>query len=163
MLVMQRRVRVAPPALTFDPYVPLTAVWSDDEGPDKPRYLRRADRNGYLEFKFHATRGDLLEAVLVAAPGLRVVEERLLVPPPAALEEGDVLPVLDPPESDPQEQGTLAITAYQDVLHVALGPTRESRWVGLEPVLFGLAADDTLVALCALWTPEERALVVPGT
>jgi hypothetical protein len=143
----------------FDEYVPLTITWSSARRVlEPPRYTEMHDQNGYLEFKFHPSTGMLIEVVLAAAGGIRVEQEDLS---PHNSEGIDLMPFINSGDALPETEGPLVIKAYLDYLYISFGPDPD-QWVGSGPVLFGLATEQSLAAICARWTGAERESVLAG-
>jgi hypothetical protein len=143
----------------FDEYVPLTITWSSARGVlEPPRYVEMHDGSSYLEFKFHPSTGILIEVVLAAATGIRV--EQVILSPRNS--EGiDLMPFLDSGDALPEADRPLVIKAYLDYLYISFGPDPD-QWVGSGPVLFGLATEQGVAAICARWTGAERESVLAG-
>jgi hypothetical protein len=143
----------------FDEYVPLTITWSSARGVlEPPRYAEMRGQNGYLEFKFHPSTGMLIEVVLAAASGIRVEQVNLS---PHNSEGINLMPFLDSSDAFPETEIPLVIKAYLDYLYISFGPDPD-QWVGSGPVLFGLATEQSLAAICAKWTSAERESVLAG-
>ena len=143
----------------FDEYVPLTITWSSARGLlEPPRYAEMHGQNGYLEFKFHPSTGMLIEVVLAAASGIRI-EQANLSPHNSA--GTSLMPFLDSGDTLLETEYPLAIKAYLDYLCVSFGPDLD-QWIGSGPVLFGLATEQSLAAICARWTGAERESVLAG-
>jgi hypothetical protein len=141
----------------FDEYVPLTITWSNANTIlETPRYVEVRDRNGYLELKFHPSMGILIEVVLAAAPGVQVEQVNLS---PRNSEDVNLMPFLDSGDAARETMSPLVIKAYRDYLYVSFGPDPD-QWVGSGPVLFGLAEERNLTAICARWTGSERDSVL---
>jgi hypothetical protein len=145
------------PDVEFDAYVPLTATWSNASGLlDPPRYTALQDENGYLELKFHPETGILTEAVLVAAPGIQAEQGNL---GPRSQGPDGLMPYLDPGDNFPAAGHRLVIRAHPDYLYVSFGRD-PGQWTGTDPVIFGIAEDQSLTAIAARWTPAERESVL---
>ena len=141
----------------FNEYVPLTITWSSASGVlEPPRYVELRDENGYLEFKFHPSTGILIEVVLAAAPGIQVEQANLS---PRNSEDVNLMPFLDSADTIRGTERPLVIKAYSDYLYVSFGPDPD-QWVGSGPVLFGLAEEQILAAICVGWTGSERESVL---
>jgi hypothetical protein len=141
----------------FNEYVPLTVTWSSArELLEPPRYVELRNENGYLEFKFHPSTGILIEVVLAAAPGIQVVQGSLS---PRNSGEDYLMPFLDSGGTLGETEHTLVVRAYSDYLYVSFGHDPD-QWVGSGPVLFGLAENQSLAAICAKWTGSERESVL---
>ena len=153
-----RSAAPGPVAVEFGEYVPLTITWERARAIlEPPGCLALRSPDGYLELKFHPVTGMLAEAVLAAAPGMHVREERLA---PSAAGDAGHMPFAAPGTGHAGEAlGPLAARAYQDCLVVSFGPA-PACWSGAGPVLFGVAGDQVLTALCARWTPAERELAL---
>lgn len=159
MITMRQVEIVEPVSVDYDEYVPLTVTWRNaSEVLESPVYVVRRDENGYLELKFHPATGILIEVVLASAPGL-IVEQMSLAP--FSSEDARLMPFLDSSDSVPETESPLVIKAYSDYLHVCFGPAAD-RWAGSGPVLFGLAGDQSLAAICARWSDAERKCVLAG-
>lgn len=145
------------PEVEFDAYVPLTATWSIANALlDPPRLTALQDENGYLELKFHPDTGILAEVVLAAAPRIHVEQGNL---DPRTQGPADLIPYLDPRDDFPAPEDRLVIRAYQDYLYVSFGHD-PGRWAGTDPVIFGLAEDETLTAIATRWTGADRESVL---
>lgn len=146
-------------SVDFDEYVPLTLTWSSARGVlESPRYVELQDGNGYLEFKFHPFTGILIEVVLAAANGIRIEEANLS---PRNSEGINLMPFLDSGHTPRETERPLAIKAYFDYLCISFGPDPD-QWVGSGRVLFGVATEQSLAAICARWTGPERESVLAG-
>lgn len=157
MITMKQLSSPGSPDVEFDAYVPLTAAWSNASGLlDPPRYAALRDENGYLELKFHPSTGILTEVVLTAAPGIQVEQGNL---GPRGQEPNGLMPYLDPGDSFPASGDRLVIRAHPDYLYVSFGRD-PSQWTGTDPVIFGVAEDQSLTAIAARWTPAERESVL---
>jgi hypothetical protein len=159
-MIIMRQVEIAEPvSIEYNEYVPLTITWPNaSEVLEPPVYVVRQDENGYLEFKFHPSTGILIEIVLTAAPGLTVEQTSLA---PLSPEDASLMPFLDSTDSAPETGSPLVIKAYPDYLYVSFGPDADL-WTGSGPVLFGLAGEQSLTAICARWTGSERESVLAG-
>jgi hypothetical protein len=143
----------------FNEYVPLTITWSSaSEVLEPPRYVELQGVNGYLELKFHRFSGILIEVVLAAAPEIRVEQANLS---PGNSEGANLMPFLDSSDTVRKTEESPVIKAYPDYLCVSFGPDPD-HWVGSDPVLFGLAGEQSLVAICARWTSSDRESVLTG-
>jgi hypothetical protein len=111
-----------------------------------------------LEFKFHPFTGILIEVVLAAAPGIQVEQGSLS---PHNSEDLDLMPFLDSGDTLGETRHPLIVKAYSDYLYVSFGDDPD-QWVGSGPVLFGVAANQELTAICAKWTGSERESVLIG-
>jgi hypothetical protein len=159
VIIMRQVETVEPVSIEYNEYVPLTITWRNaGEVLESPVYVVRRDENGYLEFKFNPSTGILIEVVLAAASGL-IVEQTSLSP--HGSEDASLMPFLDPSDSVPERGSPLAIKAYSDYLYVSFGADAD-RWAGSGPVLFGLAGEQSLAAICARWTGSERESVLAG-
>lgn len=159
MIIMRQVEALEPVNVDFDEYVPLTLTWSSARGVlEPPRYVELQDENGYLEFKFHPSTGILIEVVLAAAAGIRIEEANLS---PRNSGKIDLMPFLDSGHTLRETDFPLVIKAYLDYLCISFGPDPD-QWVGSGPVLFGLAAGQSLAAICARWTGAERESVLAG-
>jgi hypothetical protein len=144
----------------FNEYVPLTITWSGaSELLEPPRYVELRDGSGYLELKFHPTSGILIEVVLAAASEIQVEQAHLS--PGNSKDDANLMPFLDSGDTVYGAVGSLVVKAYSDYLCVSFGPDSD-HWVGSDPVLFGVAGEQTLAAVCARWTSSERESVLTG-
>jgi hypothetical protein len=144
----------------FNEYVPLTITWSSaNEVLEPPRYVELRGGNGYLELKFHPSSGILIEVVLAAASEIQIEQAHLS--PGNSKDDADLMPFLDSGDTVRQAEGSLVVKAYSDYLCVSFGPDPD-HWVGSDPVLFGVAGEQNLAAVCARWTSSERELVLTG-
>ncbi|HEX3964688.1 MAG TPA: hypothetical protein VHZ03_49910 [Trebonia sp.] len=144
----------------FNEYVPLTITWSGASellGP--PRYVELRDGNGYLELKFHPSSGILIEVVLAAASEIQVEQARLS--PGNSKDDANLMPFLDSGDTVREAEGSPVVKAYSDYLCVSFGPDPD-HWVGSDPVLFGVAGEQNLAAVCARWTSSGRESVLTG-
>ena len=145
--------------VNFNEYVPLTITWtSASEVLEPPRYVELQGETGYLEFKFHPSSGILIEVVLTAASEIQVEQINLS---PDSSKDANVMPFLDSRDTVPGTGELRVVKAYPDYLFVSFGPDPD-RWVGSDPVLFGLAGEQNLAAICARWTSSERESVLTG-
>lgn len=159
MITMRQVEALESVNVDFDEYVPLTLTWSSAEGVlEPPRYVEMHDGNGYLEFKFHPSTGILIEVVLAAAAGIRIEGLNLS---PRNSEGINLMPFLDSGDTLHETEYPLVIKAYLDYLCISFGPD-PNQWVGSGLVLFGLAAEQSLAAICARWTGAERESVLAG-
>lgn len=157
MITMKQLSSPGSPDVEFDAYVPLTATWNNADGLlDPPRYAALRDENGYLELKFHPETGILTEVVLAAAPGIQVKQRNL---GPRAQGPDGLMPCLGPSDDFPAPGDRLVIRAHPDYLYVSFGRD-PGRWAGTDPVIFGVAEDQSLTAIAARWTPTERQSVL---
>ena len=157
MITMKQLSAPGSPDVEFDAYVPLTAAWSNASGLlAPPRYAALQDENGYLELKFHPETGILTEVVLAAAPGIQVEQRNL---DPCSQGPDGLMPYLDPGDNFPAPGDRLVIRAYPDYLYVSFGRD-PGQWTGTDPLLFGVAEDQSLTAIAARWTPAERESVL---
>jgi hypothetical protein len=142
----------------FDEYVPVTMTWPDyHKLLDAPLYVRYAGSGSLLELKFHPDSCRLVEAVLVAAPGLR--REHGSLHPSAT--EAAVAACLSVQADRPSDSPVvLEVTAFDDCMLIAVEPTPPLSWAGSGPVLFGLDASRQVVALCVQWDSGQRGLVL---
>jgi hypothetical protein len=146
-------------SIEYNEYVPLTVMWrTASEVLEAPVYVVWRDENGYLELKFHPSTGILIEVVLAAAAGL-IVEQTSLSP--ISSEDASLMPFLDSSDITPETGSPLAIKAYSDYLYVSFCQDAD-RWAGSGPVLFGLADEQNLAAVCTRWTDSERKSVLAG-
>ncbi len=144
----------------FNEYVPLTITWSGaSELLEPPRYVELRGGNGYLELKFHPSSGLLIEVVLAAASEIRVEQAHLS--PGNSKDDANFMPFLDPGDTVREAEGSPVVKAYLDYLCVSFGPEPD-HWVGSEQVLFGVAGEQNLAAVCARWTSSERESVLTG-
>lgn len=145
------------PEVEFDEYIPVTVVWPLAQRIlDRPVYARFRSRSDLLELKFDRESGRIIEAVLVNAPEMRVVDAALGAVPAASLttaywvgetEGEDVVDGLD-------------VVAYDDCLLAKLEPRAVISWHGTAPLLFGADESGRLVALAISWSDSERRLVL---
>jgi hypothetical protein len=159
VIIMRQVETLEPVSVEYNEYVPLTITWRNaSEVLESLVYVAWRDENGYLEFKFHPATGILIEVVLATAPGLIVKQMSLS---PLSSEDTSLMPFLDSGDSVPETGIPLVIRAYSDYLYVSFGPDAD-RWAGSGPVLFGLAGEQSLAAICARWTGSERESVLAG-
>jgi hypothetical protein len=145
----------------FNEYVPLTITWSGaSELLEPPRYVELRGENGYLELKFHPSSGILIEVVLAAASEIQV-EQAYLSPGNSKDDDANLMPFLDSGDTVREVEGLPIVKAYSDYLYVSFGPDPD-HWVGSDPVLFGVAGEQNLAAICARWTSSERESVLTG-
>jgi hypothetical protein len=157
LITMRQLSSPESPDVEFDAYVPLTAAWGNASGLlDPPRYAALRDQNGYLELKFHPATGILVEVVLAAAPGMQVEQENLA---PRSMRPDGLMPYLDPGDSFPAPGDGLVIRAHPDYLYVSFGRD-PGLWTGADPVIFGVAGNQSLTAIAARWTPDQRESVL---
>jgi hypothetical protein len=143
----------------FSEYVPLTITWSSaSQVLEPPRYVELWGENAYLELKFHPDSGILIEVVLVAAAEIKVEQRNLS---PGNSKDTNLMPFLDSGGTIGETGGLPVVKAYPDYLCVSFGPDPD-HWVGSDPVLFGLTAEQSLTAICARWTSSERESVLAG-
>jgi hypothetical protein len=143
----------------FNKYVPLTITWSSASGVlEPPSYVELHGVNGYLELKFHPYSGILIEVVLAAASEIQVEQANLS---PGNSNDANLMPFLDSSDTVRETGGSPVVKAYSDYLCVSFGPDPD-HWVGSDPVLFGLAGEQSLTAICARWTSSERESVLTG-
>jgi hypothetical protein len=143
----------------FNEYVPLTITWSSaSEVLEPPRYVELRGVNGYLELKFHPSSGILIEVVLAAASEIQVEQANLS---PGNSKDAKLMPFIDSGDTVRETGGPPVVKAYSDYLCVSFGPDPD-HWVGSDPVLFGLAREQGLSAICARWTSSERESVLTG-
>ena len=143
----------------FSEYVPLTITWSSaSQVLEPPRYVELRGGNAYLELKFHPDSGILIEVVLVAAAEIQVEQRNLS---PGNSKDTNLMPFLDFGDTIGETGGLPVVKAYPDYLCVSFGPDPD-HWVGSDPVLFGLTAEQSLTAICARWTSSERESVLAG-
>jgi hypothetical protein len=143
----------------FSEYVPLTITWSSaSQVLAPPRYVELRGGNVYLELKFHPDSGILIEVVLVAAAEIQVEQRNLS---PGSSKDTNLMPFLDSGDTIGETGGLPVVKAYPDYLCVSFGPDPD-HWVGSDPVLFGLTAEQSLTAICARWTSSERESVLAG-
>jgi hypothetical protein len=146
-------------SIEYNEYVPLTVTWRNaGEVLEPPVCVVWRDENGQLELKFHPSTGILIEVVLAAAPGL-IAEQTSLSP--ISSEGASLMPFLDSSDIVPETGSPLVIKAYWDYLYVSFCPDAD-RWAGSGPVLFGLAGELNLAAVCVRWTGSERESVLAG-
>jgi hypothetical protein len=144
----------------FNEYVPLTITWSGaSDLLEPPRYVELRDGNGYLELKFHPSSGILIEVVLAAASEIQVEQAHLS--PGNSKDDANLMPFLDSDDTVREQGGWPVVKAYSDYLCVSFGPDPD-HWVGADPVLFGVAGEQNLAAVCARWTSSERESVLTG-
>jgi hypothetical protein len=159
VIIMRQVGALESVSVDFDEYVPLTITWSNASGVlETPSYVELRGENGYLEFKFHPSTGILIEVVLAAAPGVRVEQVNLS---PRDSNDVNLMPFLDSGDAIHETESPLIIKAYPDYLYISFGPNPD-QWVGSGPVLFGLAGEQSLTAICARWTGSERESVLAG-
>ena len=157
MITMRRLSPPGSPDVEFDAYVPLTATWTNAGGLlDPPRYAALRDENGYLELKFHPETGILTGVVLAAAPGIQVERGNL---DPRSQVPDSLVPYLDPGDNFPAPGDRLVFRAHPDYLYVSFGH-KPAQWAGADPVVIGIARDQSLTAIAARWTPAERQSVL---
>ena len=143
----------------FNEYVPLTITWSSASGVlEPPRYVEMGGGNGYLELKFHPSSGILIEVVLAAASEIQVEQTNLS---PDNSRGANFMPFLDSGDTVRETGESPVVKAYSDYLCVSFGPDPDY-WVGSDAVLFGLAGEQSLTAICAGWTSSERESVLTG-
>jgi hypothetical protein len=143
----------------FNEYVPLTITWSSaSEVLEPPRYVELQGENGYVELKFHPSSGILIEVVLAAASKIQFSQANLS---PENSKDANFMPFLDSGDTVRETKVLPAVKAYLDYLCVSFGPDPD-HWVGSDPVLFGLAGEQSLAAVCARWTSSEREAVLTG-
>lgn len=143
----------------FNEYVPLTITWSGaSELLEPPRYVELRGRNSYLELKFHPCSGILIEVVLAAAPEIQVEQANLS---PGNSGGANLMPFLASGDTIREAEGLPVVKAYSDYLCVSFGPDPD-HWTGSDSVLFGVAGEQNLVAVCARWTSSERESVLTG-
>lgn len=157
MIIMRQVKALGSVNVEFDEYVPLTITWSSaNEVLEPPTYAELRDGQGYLEFKFSPSSGILIEVVLAAAPGIQFENAALS---PRISEDANLMPFLDSDDTGHETEHPLAIKAYPDCLYISFGPDPDE-WVGSGPVLFGLAGEQSLAAICVRWTGSERELIL---
>jgi hypothetical protein len=143
----------------FNEYVPLTITWSSaSEVLEAPRYVELQGVNSYLELKFHPSSGILIEVVLASASEIHVEQTNLS---PGNSKDANLIPFLEPGGTVDETGGSPVVKAYSDYLCVSFGPGPD-HWVGSDPVLFGVAGEQRLAAICARWTRSERESVLTG-
>lgn len=143
----------------FSEYVPLTITWSSaSQVLEPPRYVELRGGNVYLELKFHPDTGILIEVVLAAAAEIQVEQRNLS---PGSSKDTNLMPFLDSGDTIGETGGLPVVKAYPDYLFISFGPDPD-HWVGSDPVLFGLTAEQSLTAICARWTSSERESVLAG-
>jgi hypothetical protein len=143
----------------FNEYVPLTITWSSaSEVLEPPRYVELRGANSYLELKFHPSSGILIEVVLASASEIHVEQANLS---PGNSKDAHLMPFLESGDTVHETGGSPVVKAYSDYLCVSFGPDPD-HWVGSDPVLFGLAGEQRLAAICARWTRSERESVLTG-
>lgn len=69
------------------------------------------------------------------------------------------MPYLDPSDNFPAPGNRLVIRAHPNCLYISFGRD-PGRWAGTDPVIFGVAEDQSLTAIAARWTPAEREAVL---
>lgn len=144
----------------FNEYVPLTITWSSaSEVLEPPRYVVLRGEKGYLELKFHPSSGILIEVVLAAASEIQVEQTHLS--PSNSKDDANLMPFFDSGDTVREAEGAPVVKAYSDYLCVSFGPDPD-HWVGSDPVLFGLAGEQSLAAICARWTSSEQESVLTG-
>ena len=159
MIILKQVEALESVNVDFNKYVPLTITWSSaSEVLEPPRYVELRGGNGYLEFKFHPSSGILIEVVLAAASEIQVEQANLS---PGNSKDVNLMPFLDSGDTVRETGGSPVVKAYSDYLCVSFGPDPD-HWVGSDPVLFGLAAEQRLAAICARWTSSERESVLTG-
>jgi hypothetical protein len=157
MIAMRQIESLGSVSVDFDEYVPLTITWSSASRIlEQPIYVELQDINGYLEFKFDPSSGVLIELVLASAPGIKVEQASLS---PRDSEEISAMPFIVSEAPIREIGGPLGIRAYSDYLYLSFGPDPD-RWVGSGPVLFGVAGERDLTAICAKWSGSERESVL---
>jgi len=143
----------------FNDYVPLTITWDSASGVlEPPRYVELQGVHGYLELKFHPSSGILIEVVLASASEIHVEQANLS---PDISKDANLMPFLESGDTVGEKGGSPVVKAYSDYLCVSFGSDSD-HWVGSDPVLFGLAGDQSLAAICARWTRSERKSVLTG-
>ena len=100
----------------------------------------------------------MIEVVLAAASEIQVEQTNLS---PGNSKDANLMPFLDSGDTVHETGGSPAVKAYSDYLCVSFGPDPD-HWVGSDPVLFGLAGEQNLAAICARWTSSERESVLTG-
>jgi hypothetical protein len=159
MIIMGQVSALESVSVDFDEYVPLTVTWSNANGVlDTPRYVELRDAAGYLEFKFNPSTGILMEVVLAAAPEIQVEQDNFS---PQNLKDVNLMPFLKDDGAIYEPEILLGVKAYSDYLYVSFGPDPD-QWVSSGPVLFGLAGEKNLTAICARWTSSERESALAG-
>jgi hypothetical protein len=93
---------------------------------------------------------------LAAAPGIQVEQGNLA---PRLQGPDGLMPYLDPGDDFPAPGDRLVIRAHPDYLYVSFGRD-PGQWSGTDPVIFGVAGDQSLAAIAARWTPAERESVL---
>lgn len=142
----------------FDEYVPVTVTWPESGRLlDQPVYWRCASGQAVLELKFHPSSRRIVEAVLVNAPNIRLVAEALA---PRSNDERATVCFPDRVGSEGSGCAELIVTAFEDCLLISLSNGLIVQWVGGAPVYFGQDSAGDVVALCVLWSPRDRALVM---
>jgi hypothetical protein len=143
----------------FNEYVPLTITWSgSNELLEPPRYVELHGVNVYLELKFHPSSGILVEVVLAAASEIQVEQASLS---PSNSNDANLMPFIYSGDTVRETGEPPVVKAYSDYLCVSFGPDPD-HWVGSDPVLFGVAGEQCLAAICARWTSSERESVLAG-
>lgn len=142
----------------FDEYVPVTITWPGAYRLlDPPLYVRYSGLGRLLQLKFHPESRRLIELVLVSASGLRRVHESLNLP---AVGATAMARWSDSAGEVAGEGGPPALTAFDDCLVLGISAVPPERWVGTEPVVFGLDRADQVTAISVGWGASGRDLVV---
>ena len=159
MIVVRQVEALGSVNVDFNEYVPLTITWSSaSEVLEPPRYVEVQGVNNYLELKFHPSSGMLIEVVLASASEIHVEQANLS---PGNSKDANLMPFLEPGNTVRETGRSPVVKAYSDYLCVSFGPGPD-HWVGSDPVLFGLAGEQRLAAICARWTRSERESVLTG-
>lgn len=140
----------------FDEYVPVTVTWPESsQFLAGPVYVRCVEDHRLLELKFSPSTMNLVELVLVNAPGLQRQGVTL---------SRDVRDSTTNAHWTGNEKGGelehLEVRAYEDCLMMAFSAEPIDAWTGRGPVLFGTIASGLVGAIGVRWTPANQDVVL---
>ena len=153
------------PDVEFDLYTPVTVSW--------PAYARSLGRpesvvlggaGGYLELKFGAESGQLLELVLVSSNASALSEA--LAPEAFGAEEDAPIAIRHEASASPgaaDQKLDLAPLAYLDALEIRLDERTPLRIVRGRRVSFGVLADDRIASVYVKCSESERELFLEAS
>jgi len=141
------------PEVEFDPYTPVTITWPGYHASlDAPSSVMIGTGGNYVELKYDASNGALVEVVLVSAATVTRSETSLGFDDDA----DPVVPVIEVgPDKRTVDETPVRVTAYRDALEIRWADS-PAPLAGAGMVHFGQTDDGALSAIALSWDDRQR-------
>lgn len=155
MIKLTEYAESSDPDVEFDEYVPVTATWPEaTEFLQPPVYVRCVEKHRLLELKFNPSTRNLVELVLVNAPGLEIEHRKL-----SGIQDAAVRARWTGNASG-GEFDRLTVTALEDFLLMNFSADLAVRWIGQGAVVLGTTESGSVGAIAVRWKTSERKAVL---